>query len=220
MSALSQEEVLAVYRKRARHYDLTANLYYLIGFREWAYRKKAVAALELHSGDTVVEICCGTGLNFTLLQRIVGPGGRIIGVDMNDAMLARARDRVMKRGWRNVTLVQSDAAAYQFPEKVNGIISTFGLTLVPAFDAVIRDGTRALVRGGRWVVCDMKLPANRLSVLATLGVGLTRPFAVSTDLATRHPWESIRRHTGNLRMQELYGGFAYVAGGTKLSTTP
>jgi hypothetical protein len=33
----TREEVLSVYRKRARRYDLTANAYYLLGFREWAY---------------------------------------------------------------------------------------------------------------------------------------------------------------------------------------
>ena len=41
----TREEVLGVYRKRARHYDLTANSYYLLGFREWTYRKRAIAAL-------------------------------------------------------------------------------------------------------------------------------------------------------------------------------
>jgi ubiquinone/menaquinone biosynthesis C-methylase UbiE len=69
--ALSRSELICLYRKRAKRYDWTANLYYLIGFREWAYRKKAIAALSLNKGDTVVEIACGTGLNFALLVRFL-----------------------------------------------------------------------------------------------------------------------------------------------------
>ena len=94
----TRQEVRAVYRARARHYDLTANLYYLAGFREQRFRKMAVEALGLKPGDRVVEIGCGTGLNFPLLQQKVGRAGRIIGVDLTDAMLAQARKRAATNG--------------------------------------------------------------------------------------------------------------------------
>jgi len=128
---LGKEEILQLYRKRAKNYDISANLYYLLGIREQAYRKKAVKALNLHSGDTVVEIGCGTGLNFPLLQREVGSTGRIIGVDLTDHMLDQARKRVARKGWSNVELVQVDAAKYQFLQNASGIISTFAITLIP-----------------------------------------------------------------------------------------
>jgi demethylmenaquinone methyltransferase/2-methoxy-6-polyprenyl-1,4-benzoquinol methylase len=51
--------MIRLYRKRARHYDLSANLYYLIGFQEGKYRMMAIAALGLRPGDTVVEIGLG-----------------------------------------------------------------------------------------------------------------------------------------------------------------
>src|SRR5215813_11267280 len=70
-----QEHVLATYRDRARHYDITANLYYLLGFRVQASRRRAVRALALRPGDTVVEIGCGTGLNFSLVEQVIGPEG-------------------------------------------------------------------------------------------------------------------------------------------------
>jgi len=68
MGDAERDAVKALYRKRAGHDDWTANLYYLIGYRGWAYRRRAVAALGLGAGDAVVEMCCGTGLNFSLLQ--------------------------------------------------------------------------------------------------------------------------------------------------------
>ena len=54
--ALTKDQLKHLYRKRAANYDFSANLYYLIGFREESYRKSAVSALGLERGDTVVEI--------------------------------------------------------------------------------------------------------------------------------------------------------------------
>lgn len=212
---ISKTEVVQIYRKRSARYDFTANLYYLIGFREFAYRRRAVDALGLQPGDTVVEIGCGTGLNFGLLQDAVGPEGRIIGVDLTDAMLEKARQRLQDNGWANVDLVLSDAAVFQYPDRVDGIFSTFALTLVPEYDQVIRNGSQALARGKRWVVLDFKLPSNWLAHLAPVMEFLTRPFAVRMEMADRHPWESIERHLHNMQLIELYGGFAYIATGER-----
>ncbi len=182
-----KRDVINIYRKRAKRYNFTANLFYLIGFRLQAYRKKAVQALNLQRGDTVVEIGCGTGLNFPLLQQAVGPEGKIIGTDITDAMLAQAQERVEENGWSNVELVQTDAALFDFPTGVDGIISTFALTLVPEFDKVIQNGSEALAAGGRWVILDFKLPSSWLARLAPFLVFLTKPFGVSLELAMRHP---------------------------------
>lgn len=76
----------------------------------------AVDALELSPGDTVVEVGCGTGANLPLLAARVGPTGRVVGVDITDAMLERARALVLARGLRNVELVLSDARAFTYPE--------------------------------------------------------------------------------------------------------
>ncbi|HKK27792.1 MAG TPA: methyltransferase domain-containing protein [Gemmatimonadota bacterium] len=214
--ALAKTELLTRYRKRAARYDLTANLYYLMGFREWAYRKRAVEALRLRPGDTVVEICCGTGLNLPLLRRAVGPEGRVIGVDMTDAMLEKALKRTAGRGWRNVELTLGDAAAYRFPERVDGILSTFALTLVPTYDRVIERGARALRDGGRWVVADLKLPGEGPArLLLPLLLLVSRPFGVTLDLGDRHPWESLGRHLRRSGLEEHYFGYAYVAWGEK-----
>lgn len=207
--ALGLEAVEALYRRRARSYDWTANLYYLIGYREWAYRRRAVSALRLSPGDTVVEMCCGTGLNFPLLQAAVGPQGHILGVDLTDAMLDEARRRVERNRWRNVDLVQSDAGAFEFPEGVAGILSTYALTMVPEYDRVIERGAAALRPGGRWAVLDLTVPAA-LSRLSGLYLLLTRPFGASLEAARRRPGESLRRHLGHVERENLFLGFSYL----------
>jgi len=214
---LSKEELVALYHKRASNYDFTANLYYLIGYRERAYRKRAVEALSLGLGDTVVEIACGTGLNFGLLREAVGPQGRVVGVDINGAMLAQARKRVERRAWSNVELVQSDAAAFEFPESVDGVISTFAITLVPEFDGVIQRGVSKLAPGRRFVILDFKRPDWPPLWLVKAFVRITAPFGVSLELAERHPWESLERYSGSFQLEELYWGFTYLAVGQDAS---
>lgn len=212
--ALDQQAIVQVYRRRAPRYDFTANLYYLIGFRLGAYRRAAVAQLALQPGDTVVEVGCGTGLNFPLLQRVIGPAGRIIGVDLTDAMLAQARRRIERERWSNVELVGCDAARYDFPGRLGGILSTFALMLVPDYDGVIQKGARALAPGRRWVVADLRMPewpGARLCVRAL--VPLCRPFAVTLDVAERRPWESIAKHMKNATVSPRFFGFAYIATG-------
>jgi demethylmenaquinone methyltransferase/2-methoxy-6-polyprenyl-1,4-benzoquinol methylase len=208
--AFGKETIARIYTKRAKGYDFSANLYYLLGFREFAYRKKAVEALQLRPGDTVVEIGCGTGLNFPLLQAKIGSSGRIIGVDMTTAMLVKARQRAKRHGWLNVTFVNEDAAAFTFPGSVEGVLSTFALTLVPEYDAVIQRAAAALAPGKHMVVMDFKRADKWPESLVRLFVMLTRPFAVTLDLAERRPWLSMQRYLKAVRLEELYFGGAYI----------
>lgn len=212
--ALDRDAVIDIYRRRARRYDFTASLYHLIGFRIEAYRRTAVASLGLRSGDTVVDVACGTGLNFPLLERAVGPAGRIIGVDATDAMLDQARRRTEREGWKNVELVNCDAARFDFPRSLGGILSTFALAIVPEYDDVIARGAASLLPGRRWVVVDLKVPAwPGARLVARRLVPLVRPFAVTLDVGDRHLWESMARHMKKVTMSERYFGFAYIATG-------
>jgi len=211
--ALDNKAIARLYKKRAARYDFSANAYYLLGIREFAYRKMAAAALNLKPGDTVVEIGCGTGLNFSLLRRSVGPAGRIVGVDLTPEMLEEADRRVRRSGWSNVELVQSDAAAYRFPEALDGIISTFAITLIPEYDKIIAKGAAGLSPGKRFVILDFKKPDNWPMWLIRLFVVFTRPFGVSLDLADRHPWESIGRYMASIEFRELYFGAVYLSVG-------
>src|SRR5262245_49010110 len=148
----SRAHIIDRYRRRAKGYDASG----IRALEPW--RKEAVKLLHVGPGDHVVDIGCGTGLNFALLQEAIGPEGRIIGVDLTDAMLDQARQRVARHGWTNVELVQSDAAQYAFPSRVDGIISTFALTFIPQGARVIEHGCRALAPGRHWVVLDMAWP--------------------------------------------------------------
>ena len=209
-----------LYRKRARRYDRSFWLLRAAGMRDGRYRRRAAKALNLRPGDTVVDLGCGTGLNFPHLLERVGPAGLVVGVDLTDAMLAQAAERVTRAGWRNVTLVESDVADYAFPAELDGIISTLALTLSPAFDDVIRRGALALRDGGRVAIVDLKKPEKWPHWLVRFAAWTQSPFGVSLDLAHRHPWESIRRHLHEVCFREFYHGAMYLSVGEKVGSDP
>jgi ubiquinone/menaquinone biosynthesis C-methylase UbiE len=213
------DRLIETYRKKAKHYDLTSLLYPVPGYPHRQQRLRTVRALGLRPGDTVVDIACGTGLNFPLLQEAIGPGGRIVGVDLTDAMLARAQERIDTNGWRNVSLVQSDAAEFDFPAGVDAILSTYALTQVPECSAVIAHGAEALSGGGRWAVLDVKVPDNTPGRIARLGTAAIRPFASIDEWITRRPWEVIRaamqEDLADVFWAELCFGTAFLAAGSR-----
>ncbi|WP_308467639.1 class I SAM-dependent methyltransferase [Rathayibacter soli] len=214
----TRERLIETYRKKAKHYDVTSRLYPAPGYPQRAQRLRAVRALGLRAGDTVVDIACGTGLNFPLVQEAIGPDGRIVGVDLTDAMLARAQDRVKANGWSNVSLVQADAAEFGFPAEVDAILSTYALTQVPGCAQVIAHGAAALAGGGRWAVLDLKIPDSTPGWLSRLGVAVVRTSASLDEWIMRRPWETIRAAMQDTLTDpswtELCFGTAFLAAGS------
>ena len=215
----TREHLVETYRKKAKHYDLTSRFYPVPGYPQRAQRLQAVRALGLRPGATVVDVACGTGLNFSLLEQAIGPNGRIVGVDLTDAMLAQARQRIETNGWRNVSLVQADAAEFDFPTKVDAILSTYALSHVPDCGDVIAHGAAALSRGGHWVVLDLKAPDNVPRWLAQLGIAVGRRFGSIDEWARRRPWEAVHAamqdELADLSWTELCFGTAFLAAGSR-----
>ena len=83
-----------LYAARAPRYDR-----YQWAFRQ--HRRRAVEHLDLVTGQTVVDVACGTGLNFGAIEGRIGPEGSLVGVDLNAEMLERAEARIEESGWSN-----------------------------------------------------------------------------------------------------------------------
>jgi demethylmenaquinone methyltransferase/2-methoxy-6-polyprenyl-1,4-benzoquinol methylase len=207
-----------MYRKKAKHYDITSKLYPVPGYPERAQRVRAVQALGLRTGDSIIDIACGTGLNFPLIEDVIGPDGRIVGVDLTDAMLAQAQHRIETNGWSNISLVQADAVDFDFPTEVDAILCTYALSQVPECAQVIAHGAAALSAHGRWVVLDLKIPDNTPGWLEQLATAIVRPFAPIDEWVIRRPWETIHAamqdELADLSWTELFFGSAFLATGT------
>ena len=165
--------VTTFYGRLARIYDLVAT--YTPGIP--GLRRRAVAALDLEPGDTVVEMGCGTGANLPYLRERVGETGRVVGIDLTPGMLARARRRVDRNGWQNVHLARADADDPPVTQ-ADAVLATFVVGMLADPTAAIeRWGT--LAPGGRIALVDATrsgwLPARPLNGAFRAFVTLTTP---------------------------------------------
>jgi demethylmenaquinone methyltransferase/2-methoxy-6-polyprenyl-1,4-benzoquinol methylase len=207
---LPKENVQALYQSGAKFYDFTTILYRMIGLRMKKYRMLAIEKLSLQRGDHVIELGCGTGLNFPYLMERIGPEGRLTGVDLTPGMLDIARRKVKQAGWKNVELIQSDITTYNFTEKANGVLATGLFGYVAEYDLVIKAASEALLPGGHMVILDGKQPERLPSWLFKIVLRLGKPFGFTQEYFEVRPWDSVERYLSNSTIEQKYGGMIYI----------
>lgn len=121
-----------------------------------------LARLDLHGGESVLEIGCGTGPTTERLAEMVGPAGRVVAVDISEPMLAVARDRVGELGHANAAFLLGDAQVFQFePAGFDMAASRMGVMFFADPAAAFRNILGALKPGGRLVfACWAPLAEN------------------------------------------------------------
>jgi demethylmenaquinone methyltransferase/2-methoxy-6-polyprenyl-1,4-benzoquinol methylase len=208
------EGVRRVYDRVAGRYDGALALFGLLGYRAGDYRRRAVRALNVQPGQTVVDLGCGTGKNLPLLAEAVGAEGRVVGVDFSASMLEEARERTERLGLTTVELVEADAARFDFPDGLDRVLATFSLSMMPEPERVIARAAQVLGSDGRLAVLDFRIPSSWPGPIRRAAFALAAPLGETWAMAERDLRPLLRHHLTLDADTSFYFGAAYVAAGT------
>jgi arsenite methyltransferase len=111
---------------------------------------------ELREGDTVLDLGCGAGNDCFVARALVGPTGKVIGIDMTEEMIQKARENVEITKFNNVEFRMGEIEKMPVVTKtIDAIISNCVLNLVPDKSKAFAEMFRVLKDGGHFSVSDM-----------------------------------------------------------------
>jgi ubiquinone/menaquinone biosynthesis methyltransferase len=216
------EAVRELFDAIAPRYDQLNDLLSLGLHRLW--KRRAVLWLRARPGDTVLDLCCGTGDLALLLAERVRPGGRVLALDAAAAPLQQARRRAARSPWLSIDWRQGDALATGLPDgTADGAVMAYGLRNLADPAAGLVELRRMLRPGGRAAVLDFNRPTGpiaavqkaylrRLVVPAASRFGLSEHYAyLEASLerfASGEEQEALARRAGFhlVRHRPLAGG--------------
>ena len=118
----ARKKAEATYNAASDTYEHAANSF-------WdRFGRRTVERLELREGAQVLDVCCGMGASAIPAAERVGPSGRVVGIDLAERMLDRARDRARSRGLHNVGFRVADLLDPGLPEaSFDAVVCVFGI---------------------------------------------------------------------------------------------
>jgi ubiquinone/menaquinone biosynthesis C-methylase UbiE len=161
----------------AKHYDLP------ISHMFKKYKEKVFKESSLKSGDKVLVYCCGSGLDFSIIEKRIGSEGKIVGVDFSPEMLTIARERINKNGWTNVELIEADVTQFSQDNQVlfDAGVCTLGLSIIPEFKTAYYSLVSKVRKGGEVIIGDMQLASDKYARFNPFTISFAKRFGGSFE---------------------------------------
>ena len=116
----------------------------------------------IQTGETVLDIGCGAGVDSIIAATMVGPDGRVVGIDLIPEMLERAKENLGKTSIENVTFREGSAEDLPFPEATFDVVISNGVfNLVPDKATALKEVVRVLKPDGRFMLADQVLTTSQ-----------------------------------------------------------
>lgn len=203
-----------VFRSVAGRYDLMNDLMSFGAHRRW--KRFAASQSALRSGDVVLDVAGGSGDMARLLARQVGPDGAVVLTDINAAMLAEGRNRMIDAGLvGGIAYALTDAEKLCFDdERFHCVSIAFGLRNVTRKQDALASMYRVIRPGGRLLLLEFSKPVVPLlekvydgysfAVIPALG-----RLVAGDEASYRYLVESIRRHPDQQTLKAMMGGAGF-----------
>ncbi len=150
----SLDPLAAAIAKAAATYNSAADHFDAAPLAFWgSIGRHTIEQMDLHPGDRVLDIGCGTGASALPAAERVGPNGTVLGVDLAEKLLAQARAKAQQRSLHNVEFRLGDMTALGLPEgHFDAVVSVFSVFFVPDMHALVRELWRMVKPGGKLAI--------------------------------------------------------------------
>lgn len=169
------EKVERVYTSYAGVYDQIFGKVFHEG------RESAIRHLNVQPNDRVLEVGVGTGLALPMYPRHC----RIVGIDLSEGMLEKAKERAALHNLTHVELYKMDAGAMEFPDdSFDVVVAAYVVTAVPDYRKVVNEMIRVCRPGGRIVMLNHFRNGNKLIAAVEKVISpITKHLGWRTDLS-------------------------------------
>ncbi|KAF2989301.1 class I SAM-dependent methyltransferase (plasmid) [Methylocystis sp. MJC1] len=188
----AKAKAAAAYNAAADHFDHPVSSFW------HRFGQQTVERLGLREGETVLDVCCGSGGSALPAAEAVGPQGKVVAVDLAERLVALGAAKARAKGLGNIEFGAEDMLALGYPDASFDVaVCVFGIFFVPDMVAATKELWRMLRPGGRLAITtwgpDLFEPANSAfwEAIRAERPDLTKGF---------NPWERISTPAGLRQM--------------------